>query len=180
MLKILVIFSIFFALVSQYFTSEVKANTNYDYLLHINDRFDKHPIHLNNYQYRGYWAEQGSLLKKAASTALPNSALCEKGNYGNLVVSVDPYVFYNPLMTTFYGTLTAKIYNQDGKPIKKIKVEDELIGRVNILYEIPIKKLYNKLLLELDKQIKNDSDINLQRDDITSQGIEGSFCQILD
>jgi len=182
MIKILVTFSIFFALVSLTRISEVKANTKYDYLLHVNDSFDKHPVHLKEgtRAYRGYWVEQGSLLKNVASSALPNSALCEKGYYGNLVVSVDPYVFYNPLMTTFYGTLKAKIYNQDGKAIKKLKVENELIGRINILYEIPIKKLYNKLLLELDKQIKNDSDINQQLGDITSQGIEGSFCQILD
>ena len=46
MLKKLVTFSIFFTLVTQSIISEVKANTNYDYLIHINESFDKHPIHL--------------------------------------------------------------------------------------------------------------------------------------
>jgi len=50
MLKIFVSFSIFFALVSQSITSEVKANTNYDYLIHINESFDRHPIHLIGFQ----------------------------------------------------------------------------------------------------------------------------------
>jgi hypothetical protein len=180
MLKILVTLSIFFALVTQTIISEIKANTNYDYLIHINESFDKHPIHLTGFYRQGYWIKQASLLKKAASTGLPNSALCEKGNYGNLVLSLDPHIFYNPKMTTFYGTLKAKIYNQDGKILKKIKVEDELIGRIDILHEIPIDKLYKKLLLALDEQIKNDPEITLRRSDKKSQGIEGTFCLMLD
>ena len=142
MLKKLVAFSIFFTLVTQTIISEVKANTNYDYLIHINESFDKHPIHLTGFYRQGYWIKQASLLKKAASTGLPNSALCEKGNYGNLVLSLDPHIFYNPKMTTFYGTLKAKIYNQDGKILKKIKVEDELIGRIDILHEPIIQKVF--------------------------------------
>jgi len=180
MLKILITFSIFYTLVSQCITSEVKANTNYDYLIHIDESFDKHPIHLVDFRWQGYWIKQGSLLKKAASSALPNSALCEKGNYGNLVLSLDPHIFYNPQMTTFYGTLKAKIYNQDGKVIKKVKVEDELVGRIGILHEISIDKLYKKLLLELDTQIKNDSEINIRGSIKKSQGIEGTFCLMLD
>jgi len=180
MLKKLVAFSIFFTLVTQTIISEVKANTNYDYLIHINESFDKHPIHLTGFYRQGYWIKQASLLKKAASTGLPNSALCEKGNYGNLVLSLDPHIFYNPKMTTFYGTLKAKIYNQDGKILKKIKVEDELIGRIDILHEIPIDKLYKKLLLALDEQIKNDPEITLRRSDKKLQGIEGTFCLMLD
>jgi hypothetical protein len=180
MLKILVAFSVFFALVSQSITSEVKANTNYDYLIHINEDFDRHPIHLVDFRGQGYWVKQGSLLKKAVSSTLPNSASCEKGNYGNLVLSLDPYIFYNPQMTTFYGTLKAKIYNQDGKAIKRIKVEDELVGRIGILHEISIDKLYKKLLLKLDTQIKNDSEINIRSSIKKSQGIEGTFCLMLD
>jgi len=180
MLKIFVSFSIFFALVSQSITSEVKANTNYDYLIHINESFDRHPIHLIGFQWQGYWIKQGSLLKKAASLGLPSSALCEKGNYGKIVLSLDPHIFYNPQMTTFYGTLNAKIYNHDGKIIKKIKVEDELIGRIDILHEISIDKLYKKLLLALDEQIKNDSEINFRSSNKKQQGIEGTFCLMLD
>jgi len=61
-----------------------------------------------------------------------------------------------------------------------MKVEDELIGRIDILHEILIDKLYNKLLLALDEQIKNDSEINLRRSDRKSQGIEGTFCLMLE
>ena len=83
-------------------------------------------------------------------------------------------------MTTFYGTLKAKIYNQDGKIIKTIKVEDELSGILTVLYEVPIDKLYKKLLLALDEQIKNDGETNLILNDKTSKGIEGTFCLMLD
>ena len=180
MLKILVTFSIFFTLFAQSITSEVKANTNYDYLIHISESYDEQPTRLLGFYLSGYWIKQGSFLKKAVSSGLPNSALCEKGNYGNLLLSLDPHIFYNPQMTTFYGTLKAKIYNHDGKIIKKIKVEDELIGRIDILHEISIDKLYKKLLLALDKEIKNDSDINFRSSNKKQQGIEGTFCLMLD
>jgi hypothetical protein len=55
-----------------------------------------------------------------------------------------------------------------------------LIGRIDILHEIPIDKLYKKLLLALDEQIKNDPEITLRRSDKKSQGIEGTFCLMLD
>jgi hypothetical protein len=180
MLKIFITFLIFFSLAVQSIISEVKANTNYDYLIHINESFDRHPIRLTSYRMQGYWIQQATLLKKAASSGLPNSALCEKGNYGQLVLSLEPHIFYNPKMTTFYGTLKAKIYDHNGKVIKKIKLEDELIGRIDILYEIPIDKLYKKLLTALDKQIKDDSEINLQLSNKSSQTIEGTFCLMLD
>jgi len=78
MLKILVAFSIFFALVTQSIISEVKANTNYDYLIHINESFDKHPIHLTGFYLQGYWIKQASLLKKAASSDSPTVLYAKK------------------------------------------------------------------------------------------------------
>ena len=181
MFKILFALIIFFTLATQTITSEVKANNNYNYLIYINESFDKHPIRLRGTRgYTGYWVQQASILKKSALSGLPNSAWCEKGNYGNLILSLEPHIFFNPIMTTYYGTLKAKIYNQDGKILKKIKVEDELIGRIDILHEIPIDKLYKKLLLALDEQIKNDPEITLRRSDKKLQGIEGTFCLMLD
>lgn len=178
--KFLFTFILFFILAIQTITSEVKADTNHNYLIFINESFDKHPIHLRSARgYYGYWVQQASLLKKSALSGLPNSAACEKGNYGNLILSLEPHIFFNPLMTTYYGTLKAKIYNQDGKIIKTIKVEDQLNGILTVLYEIPIDKLYKKLLLALDEQIKNDTETNIILNDKTSKGIEGTFCLML-
>ena len=181
MFKILFALIIFFTLATQTITSEVKANTNYNYLIYINESFDKHPIRLRGTKsYTGYWVQQASILKKSALSGLPNSAWCEKGNYGNLILSLEPHIFFNPIMTTYYGTLKAKIYNQDGKIIKTIKVEDELSGILTVLYEVPVDKLYKKLLLALDEQIKNDTETNLILNDKRSKGIEGTFCLMLD
>ena len=181
MFKILFALIIFFTLATQTITSEVKANNNYNYLIYINESFDKHPIRLRGTRgYTGYWVQQASILKKSALSGLPNSAWCEKGNYGNLILSLEPHIFFNPIMTTYHGTLKAKIYNQDGKIIKTIKVEDEFSGILTVLYEVPVDKLYKKLLLALDGQIKNDIETNLILNDKTSKGIEGTFCLMLD
>ena len=78
MLKILVTLSIFFALVTQTIISEVKANTNYDYLIHINESFDKHPIHLTGFYRQGYWIKQASLLKKQPRQDCPTVLYAKK------------------------------------------------------------------------------------------------------
>ena len=178
MLKIFITFSIFFTLVSQSIISEVKANTNYDYLIHIDENFDKHPIHLVDFRWQGYWIKQGSLLKKAASSALPNSALCEKGNYGNLVLSLDPHVFYNPLMKILYGGITTKVYGYNGKIITTIKSEDEVPGYLTILHEKLIDQLYKKILVKTQNQIEASELINLYLRQ-SKDSIEGTFCSIL-
>jgi hypothetical protein len=78
MLKKLVAFSIFFTLVTQSIISEVKANTNYDYLIHINESFDKHPIHLTGFYRQGYWIKPGFTFKKSSLNRTPQQCFMRK------------------------------------------------------------------------------------------------------
>ena len=153
------------------------AQSANDYLIYVSNFYDKHPTHIKVYRY-GYWVNQATILKNSSKAIFTSSANCEKDQYGKLILSLEPKIFYNPLMTTLYGGITAKIYGHDGKIITTIYSEDETQGILTVLYEKLVDKLYKKILLQLQNQISTNDAINsyLQKN---SEPIEGTFCSIL-
>ncbi len=154
-----------------------KAQSANDYLIYVSNFYDKHPTHITAYRY-GYWVKQATILKNSSKAIFTSSADCEKDQYGKLILSLEPKIFYNPLMTTIHGGMTAKIYGHDGKIITTIYSEDETQGILNVLYEKLVDKLYKRILLQLQNQISTNDAINsyLQKN---SEPIEGTFCSIL-
>jgi len=153
------------------------AQSANDYLIYVSNFYDKHPAHIKAYRY-GYWVNQATILKNSSKAILTSSANCEKDQYGKLILSLEPKIFYNPLMTTLYGGITTKIYGHDGKIITTIFSEDETQGILTVLYEKLVDKLYQKILLKLQNQMSTNDAINsyLQKN---SEPIEGTFCSIL-
>jgi hypothetical protein len=155
------------------------ANSGNDYLIYVSNSFDKHPTRINiapRWQW-GYWVNQATILKNSSKTIFTTSANCEKGQYGKLILALEPKIFYNPGMTTLYGDITAKIYGHDGKIITSINVEDQTQGIVTVFYEKLVDKLYKKILIQLQNQISTNEAINLYLQK-NSAPIEGTFCSI--
>ena len=98
----------FFVILLLSFISTNAQSAN-DYLIYVSNFFDKHPTHIKVYHY-GYWVNQATILKNSSKAIFTSSANCEKNQYGKLILSLEPKIFYNPLMTTLYGGITAKIY----------------------------------------------------------------------
>ena len=155
----------------------VHANSGNDYLIYISRSFDKHPTYIKSYSI-GYWVPQASILKNSSKSVFSSSASCEKDNYGSLILSLEPHLFYNPLMTTLYGTISTRVYGLNGKIITTIKSEDEVQGYLSVLHEKLIDRLYKKVLTKLQNQIRTNDAINLYLQK-NSEPIEGTFCSIL-
>jgi len=168
----------FYILIIFAFTSIcVHANSGNDYLIYISSSFDKHPTYIKSYSI-GYWVPQASILKNSSKSVFSSSASCEKDNYGSLILSLEPHLFYNPLMTTLYGTISTRVYGLNGKIITTIKSEDEVQGYLSVLHEKLIDRLYKKVLTKLQNQIRTNDAINLYLQK-NSEPIEGTFCSIL-
>jgi hypothetical protein len=168
----------FYILIIFAFTSIcVHANSGNDYLIYISSSFDKHPTYIKSYSI-GYWVPQASILKNSSKSVFSSSASCEKDNYGSLILSLEPHLFYNPLMTTLYGTISTRVYGLSGKIITTIKSEDEVQGYLSVLHEKLIDRLYKKVLTKLQNQIRTNDAINLYLQK-NSEPIEGTFCSIL-
>jgi len=155
------------------------AHSANDYLIYVSNFFDKHPTHIvvsPRWQW-GYWVNQATILKNSSKAVFTSSANCEKDQYGKLILSLEPKIFYNPGMTILYGDITAKIYGYDGKIITSINIEDQAQGVVTVLYEKLVDKLYKKILIQLQNQISANESINLYLQK-NSEPIEGTFCSI--
>ena len=158
--------------------SSLYAQTNYNYLVYVSKSFDDHLTHLNGF-YSQYWLKQGPLLRESAIKQLKSSSLCEKNNYGLLVLNMEPHLFYNPLMGKFYGSIKTAVYPSQTKAIGNFLSEDEIEGRLDVLPERNISLLFDRLILKLQIQIKNDVTINQYLKKKNAVPIEGTFCLLL-
>jgi hypothetical protein len=155
--------------------SVAQAQTNHDYLIYVSKTFDDYATHLNGF-YSQFWIKQAPLLKESTIKQLKSSALCEKNNYGSLILNMEPHLFYNPLMGKFYGSIKTTVYSSQPKPIKNFLSEDEIEGRLDVLPERNIGLLFDRLILKLQNQLKNDSSINEYLNKKNTVPIDGAFC----
>ena len=153
------------------------ANSTYSYLIFVSNNFDKHPTYLKSYS-TGYWVQQASILKNSSKSIFASSANCEKNHYGKLILSLEPHLFYNPLMKTLYGKISTKVYGVNGKILIAISNEDEMQVSLSILHEKLIDQLYKKILVKTQNQIEASELINLYLKQ-SKDSIEGTFCSIL-
>lgn len=176
-MKKIKLFVFIVAVFNLFFMKTVFANSTYNYLIFVNNNFDRHPIYLKSYS-TGYWVQQASILKNSSKSIFASSANCEKNHYGKLILSLEPHLFYNPLMKTLYGKISTKVYGGNGKILTTINTEDEIQGSLSVLHEKIIDQLYKKILTKSQNEIEVNDAINFYLKH-SKETIEGSFCQIL-
>ena len=176
MIKI-ILYKLLFILLGLSVISFVQSETNNDYLIHISDYYYKHPTYIKSYSF-GYWVPQASILTKSSKAIFTSSAPCAPNYYGNVILSLEPHIFYNPLMKTLYGDISTKIYGNAGNIITTIKSEDEVQGSLSILHETLIDQLYRKILVKLQNQIKTNEKMNAYLKQ-KKGAFEGTFCLTL-
>ena len=174
-----ILYQLLFTLLGLLATISAQPETNHDYLIYVSKTFDDHSTHLNGF-YSQYWVKQAPLLRESAIKQLKSSSLCEKNNYGSLVLNIEPRLFYNPLLGTLYGSIKTTIYSSELKIIKSFLSEDEIKSRLDVLPEKNIGLLFDKLILKLQDQIKNEVMINQYLKQKNIKPIEGTFCLVLD
>ena len=174
-----ILYQLLFTLLGLSASISAQPQTNHDYLIYVSKTFDDHSTHLNGL-YSQYWVKQAPLLRESAIKQLKSSSLCEKNNYGSLVLNIEPHLFYNPLLGTLYGSIKTTIYSSELKVIKSFLSEDEIKSRLDVLPEKNIGLLFDKLILKLQDQIKNEVMINQYLKQKNIKPIEGTFCLVLD
>ena len=174
-----ILYQLLFTLLGLLASISAQPQTNHDYLIYVSKTFDDHSTHLNGF-YSQYWVKQAPLLRESAIKQLKSSSLCEKNNYGWLILNIEPHLFYNPLLGTLYGSIKTTIYSSELKVIKSFLSEDEIKSRLDVLPEKNIGLLFDKLILKLQDQIKNEVMINQYLKQKNIKPIEGTFCLVLD
>jgi hypothetical protein len=122
--------------------------------VHIAEVHYEHPVRLMH-PYLDYWHMKGPSVEKAALATLrknfANVQLCNKAEHAEVLLFIEPHMFYNPQSRLFYAKLIVKAYNEDDssktrQPLLKITKEAQQIGDLNVVPEFYIEKAYTKAM----------------------------------
>ncbi|BCM25565.1 hypothetical protein [Methyloradius palustris] len=112
----------------------------------------EHPIKLWHFYY-SYWFEQGPVAEVVAEDVFGSEyghvAMCTSNEAGNTLVWLKPSMFYNPHMTTYYGTVTASVYSGSGKPLGTFVGESQKNGFLDVATNDQIKATYKLAMQDL-------------------------------
>ena len=125
--------------------------------------------------YADYWFYQGELVEPIASKSLKDAfgdvAMCKGTQTGNALMWLRPSIFYNPQMRVYYGTMTAYIYDADGKPVNQVVGESQVLGDLDVRTRQTINKTYHLAMNNLVTKLKADKAVIAALDnDLTAGG----------
>ena len=134
--------------------------------VHIAKRHYEHPVRLLH-PYLDVWHMKGPMVEKVALKALPkrfaNVSMCANSSNADVVLSLDPQMFYNAQLRVFYAEIIAKAYVNNGEPIDQlvaiatVKKQAQQNGDLGIKPEYYMEKAYTKAMDKVIKQLEVDS-----------------------
>lgn len=156
--------------------------------LHIAKTHYEHPVRLLH-PYLDVWHMKGPLAEKAALKALEkrfeNIQLCATSDNANVVLLLEPHMFYNPQMRVFHGEIIARVFinttelNDLEKPIITIKKQAQQNGDLGIKPDFYMEKAYVKAMDKIIKKLEADKTF-LSAINTVQKGNAKSLCSALD
>ena len=122
-------------------------------------------VHFQNpvrllHPYYDYWHTKGPATQKAAQKVFNqhfvNPKFCADNNTPDVVLSLEPQLFFNAQMNVFHAQMTAKVYNSGISPILTIKSEAQEFGLLHSNADFYIDKAYLKVMNSVVKELEKD------------------------
>lgn len=134
--------------------------------------------------YRDYWFVQGPLVEAASQTVLAKSlgdvGMCDNNQRtANLLLWLQPRMFYNPQMQTFYGTIKAVAYTASGKPIANYVAEASKVGFLEVQTEQQLKQVYGSAMQALATQMQADANVQEVLNSTPAEADAGTPCGLV-
>ena len=150
--------------------------------VHIAKTHYLHPVHLLH-PYLDVWHMKGPLAEKAAIASLQkhftNVSECTKESKADVVLLLEPHLFYNPQLRVFHAEFIARAYTSDAEPVTRIKKQAEQIGSIDILPDFYMEKGYTKAIDKVIEKLTVDQ-VFLATLDKNSAVNAGDLCNKLD
>ena len=134
--------------------------------VHIAKRHYEHPVRLLH-PYLDVWHMKGPMAEKVALKALPkrftNVTMCANSSNADVVLSLEPQMFYNAQLRVFYAEIIAKAYVANGQPVDQlvaittVKKQAQQMGDLGIKPDYYMEKAYTKAMDKVIKQLEVDS-----------------------
>jgi hypothetical protein len=155
--------------------------------VHIAKLHYEHPVRLLH-PYLDVWHMKGPLAEKAALKELgkrfANIHLCKSGESTNVVLLLEPHMFYNAQLRVFHGEIIARVFTNASasdleNPIVSIKKQAQQNGELGIKPEFYMEKAYVKAMDKVIKKLETDKSF-LAAIDTTANGSAANLCAALD
>lgn len=130
----------------------------------------QHPVRLLH-PYLDVWHMKGPMLEKVALKTLPkhfsNINLCNDSNNADVVLLLEPQMFYNPQLRVFHAEITARAFTNVGNassdltqaaltPVTTIKKQSQQIGDLAIKPDFYMEKAYTKAIVKVITTLEAD------------------------
>lgn len=126
--------------------------------VHIAKTHYLHPV-LLLHPYLNVWHMKGPLAEKVAITSMQphfaNVSECEDDTRADVVVLLEPHMFYNAQMQVYHAEYIARIYTDDDEPITRIKKQSQQIGPITISPDFYMEKAYTKAIDKVIAELVN-------------------------
>ena len=132
--KLLVVLAMF-ANINAWADEAAGADSQSNMLVYIQPVEYTNPINLRHYYY-DYWFYQGPIVEHLVMPKLSRVygavSMCEGNQSGQILVWLQPRMFFNPQVQIFYGKVTANVYTGMGKFLATYEGESKLHGFLDI------------------------------------------------
>ena len=112
--------------------------------------------------YLNVWQMQGPLAEQAAMASLKNSFTnineCATDSEADVVLLLEPHIFYNAQLRVFHAEYIARAYTNDITPITRIKKQASEIGALGIAPDFHVRNAYSKAIKKIIGKLANDQD----------------------
>ena len=104
---------------------------------------------------------QGPIAEKAAMASLKNSFAnvneCATDSEADVVLLLEPHVFYNAQLRVFHAEYIARAYTHDDMtPITRIKKQASKIGALSVAPDFHVEQAYGKAIDKVIAKLVND------------------------
>lgn len=125
--------------------------------VHIAKTHYLNPVRLLH-PYLDVWHMKGPLAEEAAMKSLqkhfPNVKECAKDSQADVVLLLEPHMFYNPQIMAFHAEYIVRAYTSNtDQPITRIKKQGQQIGNLNITPDFFMGKAYTKAIDQVIKEL---------------------------
>ncbi len=127
--------------------------------VHIAKTHYLHPV-LLLHPYLNVWHMKGPLAEKAAMASMQphfsQVSECEADSQADVVVLLEPHMFYNAQLQVYHAEFIARVYTDDGEPITRIKKQAQQLGPITISPDFYMEKAYTKAIDKVIADLASD------------------------
>jgi hypothetical protein len=131
---------------------------NANIAVHISQVHFEHPVRLLH-PYLDYWHMKGPIAQKVAIASLQEKfsqvQTCDTSKDADVVLLLEPHVFYNAQMRVFHAEYIAKVYTNNGNKVNlepnvlKIKKQAQVNGDLNYAADFQLEKAYTLAMTKI-------------------------------